>query len=377
MQAPWLVGADGAGSLVRHQLDIEAEGPGDMGHFVNVMFKANYGKYLEGRSAVLYHTLSEQYFENFVAVNGDDIWLMHHFLRPGESAADYGAERFAQIIRNASGLPDEAVEVLSLSPWVMSPKVAKKMRHGRVLLAGDAAARLSPTGGLGLNTGLQSVQNLAWKLAAVLRGEAGEELLDTYHTERHEVALMTMANTNGNADEIYAIVMAGLQGEWDKVRSLVAQSRRKGAGLGQDLGVRYAEGAFIDDKTTVPFVADPINDYVPSGKPGGRAPHFWADKQGRSILDFFGNGFCLLIGGNGDMWRKVGGVSFVQNGREFEAEGFEALYGITKGGAVLVRPDGYVAARYFESPENPEAVLRQDLDLILRRCPDPAREVFP
>ncbi len=367
LETPWLVAADGAGSLVRHQLNIGAVGPGDMGHFINVMFRAAYGKYLKDRPAILYHTLSEEGFENFVAVNGDDIWLMHHFLQPGETVDDYTKEQFAEIIRRASGLPEERVEVLSLSPWVMSPKVAERIREGRVLLVGDAAARLSPTGGLGLNTGMQSVHNLVWKLAAVVRGQAGEALLDTYHSERHGTAVSTMQHTNSNAEEIFAVVTAGLQGEWDRVRSLVGQSRRGGTGLGQDLGLRYGEGAFIPDGTTEPAEADPVNDYIPSARPGGRAPHLWADNKGHSLLEFFGKGFCLLIGKDGDAWRQAGGVALVQNGREFSAHDFETIYGIQTTGAVLVRPDGYVGARFFEGPPSPPETLKQALDLILRR----------
>jgi 2-polyprenyl-6-methoxyphenol hydroxylase-like FAD-dependent oxidoreductase len=159
----WLVAADGAGSAVRHQLRVETTGPGDMGHFLNVMFRANYGPYLRDRRAILYPALSDEYFEHFVAINGADLWLMHHFLQPGEGVQDYTPERMQPIVAKASGLPAEPLEILSIMPWVMSPKVAALFRIGRVLLVGDAAARLSPAGGLGLNTGLQAAHNLAWK----------------------------------------------------------------------------------------------------------------------------------------------------------------------------------------------------------------------
>ena len=161
-----------------------------------------------------------------------------------------------------------------MRPWVMSPKVAMRFRLGRVLLVGDAAARLSPAGGLGLNTGLQSAHNLAWKLAAVVRGEASDLLLDSYETERHGAALQTMENTNENASEVFAIVQAGLRGEWDRVRELVAHNRRAGAGLGQDLGIVYESGAIVSDGTMPPKVSDRINDYVPSACPGCRRPTY-------------------------------------------------------------------------------------------------------
>lgn len=365
LTAPWLVAADGAGSGIRHQLDIPTDGPGDMGHFINVMFRADYGRHLTDRPAVLYHALSEEYFENIVAVNGRDLWLMHHFLQPGEKTEDYDAARFAEIIRLVSGLPEEPVEVLGLSPWVMSPKAARSFRQGRVFLTGDAAARLSPAGGLGLNTGLQSAHNLAWKLAAVIHGEAGEPLLDTYQSERHAAALATMENTNHNAEEIFAIVGAGLSGQWDTVRDLVAHSRRGGAGLGQDLGVAYTEGAFLPDGSPTPPVSDPINDYQPVARPGHRAPHCPLE-SGRSILDFFGGSFCLVTGREGHAWKAAEPRARVrQNTVDFQAADWESLYGVEPSGAVLVRPDGWVGARFFAAPENPAQTLSQVLETIL------------
>ncbi len=228
------------------------------------------GKHLRDRPAILYQALSEEYVEAFVAVNGDDLWLMHHFLEAGEKSEDYSKERFEQIIRHVSGLPEEPVEVISMRPWVMSPKVAMRFRLGRCLARWRRCGAPFAAGGLGLNTGLQSAHNLAWKLAAVVRGEADEVLLDSYETERHGAALQTMENTNENAGEVFAIVEAGLRGEWGRVRELVAHNRRAGAGLGQDLVIVDEEGAFVSDGTMPPKVADKINDYIPSACPGCR-----------------------------------------------------------------------------------------------------------
>ena len=126
-----VVAADGAGSAIRKVLAIETEGPGDLGHFVNVMFRAAYGQHLRDRPAILYQALTDEYFETFVAVNGDDLWLMHHF-RNREKPEDYSKERFEEIIRYVSGFAEEPVEVLSMRPWVMSPKVAMRFQVGRV-----------------------------------------------------------------------------------------------------------------------------------------------------------------------------------------------------------------------------------------------------
>jgi len=127
--------------------------------------------------------------------------------------------------------------VLSTVPWVMSPKVARQFRIDRVFLVGDAAARLTKAGGLGLNTGLQSAHNLAWKLACVVNGSAGDSLLDTYQQERRDAAFRTVQNTNRNADEFFDIISSALKNDWDKVGDLIAQSRTRGPGLGQDLGI--------------------------------------------------------------------------------------------------------------------------------------------
>lgn len=370
VNATWVVAADGAGSGIRHQLGIETVGPGDMGHFINVHFRADYAEALRDRRAVLYHALSEQYFENFVAINGQDLWLMHHFLQPGEAVTDYSPERLVEIIGQASGLPEVSVEVLGLSPWVMSPKAALSLREGQVFLVGDAAARLSPAGGLGLNTGLQTVHNLAWKLAAVVRGEAGERLLDSYQDERSPMAFATMENTNHNAEEIFSIVESGLKGDWASVRAKVAHSRRRGAGFGQDLGGVYERGALVPDGSEQSVPADSINDYLPAARPGHRAPHLKIEAGGRSLLDLLGGRFCLLIGRDGEKWRTALNSTRVvtsrcQNEVEFSAPEFENLYGIERDGAVLIRPDGYVGARFVRCPKDPQAELDLALAAIL------------
>jgi putative polyketide hydroxylase len=301
-----------------------------------VMFRANYGLHLQERPAILYPTVSSEYLEFFVAINGNDLWLMHHFLQPGEKSGDYPAERLQALIREASGLSAETVEVLSVMPWVMSPKVARQYRIGRVLLVGDAAARLSPSGGLGLNTGLQSAHNLAWKLGCVVDGLAGDSLLDTYQEERRDAAFWTMQNTNRNADEIFDVASSAMKGNWDKVRKLIAQSRRQGAGLGQDLGVAYSSGAFLPDGSEAPVVNDLINDYKPSARPGSRAPHLWIKRQEEklSTLDLFGGKFVLLTGTDYPPTAlTTDSVVVLQNGRDFAAGGFEELYGISPGGA--------------------------------------------
>ncbi|MEO6053319.1 MAG: FAD-dependent monooxygenase, partial [Chthoniobacterales bacterium] len=203
LRVPWVIAADGAGGGTRHQLGIESAGSGDMGQFLNIYFVADYASRLTNSRAVLYHCVSTDYAEFFVSVNGGSQWLMHHFLMPGETQEDYPDEKLVEIIRRASGFEDIKPRIISVNKWVMSPKVSQGFRHGRIFLTGDAAARLSPSGGLGMNTGLQAAHNLAWKLAAVIQGTAEEALLDTYETERRPLALQRMHATNKNSIEVF------------------------------------------------------------------------------------------------------------------------------------------------------------------------------
>lgn len=347
----YLLAADGARSPIRESMGIGLDGPGDMGHFINTYFRANYGPRLKERKALLYTALGEDFASFFVAVNGEDLWLMHHFLQGEETPADYSDERMAGYIKYASGMPDVPVEIISQMPWVMSPKIAKHWRQGRRILVGDSAARLSPSGGVGMNTGLAGAHNLAWKLAAVIKGDAPDSLLDSYESERLEAAAFSSSNSNENSAELFSIIECGLKGEWDDAKEKIAHSRRAGTILGLDLGLRYKQGALVDDDSPPVTLDDPINEYLPSGRPGGRAPHLWLT-EGQSTLDLFGRGFTLLTGSDGDGWRAaLDDSSWPLQGvlatamHRIEHPEFCKLYGIASDGAVLVRPDGYIAVR--------------------------------
>lgn len=370
ISAPWLIAADGAGSFIRRSIGVNARGLGDMGHFLNVHFRADYGPRMNGRNGILFTAVCPDYAEMFVAVNGTDEWLMHHFLDEGETLASYPHERLIAMIRNASGMPEVPIEILGVDPWVMSPKVAETFRRGRILLTGDASARLSPAGGLGLNTGMQSVHNLAWKLASVVKGEADESLLDTYDAERRSIALARMSGANKNADEVITLIRLGLEAKWEEMREILKHSRRSGSGLGEDIGVVYREGAFVPDGSPEPVIADDRNDYHADARPGSRAPHAWLTGTGGRIstIDLFHTEFVLIVCGDGSGWRgactatQSPGVRLISVGADggFASEDgqFSEVYGIREGGAVLVRPDGIVAARIAEEPESKSDFLR-------------------
>ncbi len=316
-RAEWVIAADGAASPMRRMLGVEADGPGDLGHFLNVFFHADLGAALEGRHALLYNILREDAVEFFVSVNGRDLWLMHHFLDAGTEGEHLDAAKVSGVIRDAAGIPDLRVTVLRTAQWVMSPKVAAKFREGRVFFVGDAAARLSPAGGLGMNTGLQSAHNLAWKLAAVIHGTAEPGLLDSYEQERQGVSRSVMRHTNEGSGEIFRQIDCALHGDFDGVRRLVAESTRREEDSAYDTGVRYGEMS--------------------------RLPHGWLIHGDRRIssLDLVGGRFVVLAGP--DAMLVAPDLPEVIRPARFDDADFPERAGFGKSGAILVRPDGFVA----------------------------------
>jgi len=384
VEGRFLVAADGDRSPIRESLGIKRKGPGEEGRFLSVYFKADFGRALQDRRALISNVLGADFFESFVMVNGSDLWLMHHFLDKDESPSNYSAETFEKIIRHACGVPDVEISVLSINPWVMAPAVANEWRSKRVFLVGDAAARVSPAGGLGMNNGLQSAHNLAWKLAEVIHGSQPESWLDSYQDERLPAARFTFENSENNAGEVFAIVTAALSGKWDEAKDLIQHSRRAGAGYGQDFGLVYASEAITPDGTSPKAVSDPVNEYVPQGRPGHRAPHFEIkadskldfmpdsvrnaihdampkviqetiqdsvrDTPPSSILSKFGYRYNALLGPeapDGLFDKACPQALVLKANREFEAldDAWLSTYGISPKGGVLIRPDGYIAAR--------------------------------
>lgn len=326
----WVVAADGAGSQTRKSLGIEADGPGDLGHFLNVFFHADFGTGLEGKSALLYNVLREDLVEFFVSVNGRDLWLMHHFLQPDSDAPK--EQGFVDIIRSASGIPDQRVKILGVAPWVMSPKVAARFRSDRVFFTGDAAARLSPAGGMGMNTGLQSAHNLAWKLAAVIQGRAQESLLDSYEKERRALSVAVMRHTNENSGEVFQQVNCALSGDIAGLKSLIQRSHRREEDL------RFDIGAFYGDQV--------------------RFPHVAINGNGTSTLDWFGEDFVVVAG------PKAALAGTPDLPRVERLSPLPPELGCGPAGAVLVRPDGFIA--WKKADDATDGDIRTALKAALR-----------
>ena len=189
MRAQYVIAADGAQSLIRRQLGVRMLGQEKVYESVNILLKADLRPWTAHRPAALYFVEHPRIKATFLTINAVDRWgfLVNSLPAYGLKASDFTSERSVELVRMAAGVPDLEVNVLGIAPWTASAHVAEQYCHGRIFLAGDAAHEMPPTGGFGLNTGVQDVHNLAWKLAAVLRGAAGASLLDTYHDERQPV----------------------------------------------------------------------------------------------------------------------------------------------------------------------------------------------
>ncbi len=195
VRAQYLVAADGAHSLVRESLGVPMAGlgpvsRGQLGHFVNVYFRANLSDLVRGREFILCFVERPGAESLLLAVNNADRWLFNVEYDPdrGETPDAFTPARCVALIKAAIGLPDLDVEILSVLPWEGAALIADRFQAGRAFLVGDAAHVMPPAGGFGLNTGVQDAHNLAWKLALVLKGTADPALLDTYEAERRPVA---------------------------------------------------------------------------------------------------------------------------------------------------------------------------------------------
>lgn len=371
MHAAYLIAADGAKSPIRQRLDITMTGPGTLAHYMNIYFRADLRAALGDRRFVLCYIVNPAIIGALLPVDNATRWLLHVPYDPvGGGAARFTPERCAELVAAATGIPGLRPDIVEALAWEAAGRTAERYRAGRVFLAGDSAHVMPPTGAFGANTGIQDAHNLAWKLAAVLRGTAGPGLLDTYEAERQPVARLT-------------------------VRQAVLRSRDRPAVLGGPgkpaPGIQPDETVMLcyryDMRPSGDEWAEPLR-----GEPGTRAPHVAFGSAGSTIsaLDLFGAGPVLLCGARpwaSAAWRVARrtsaplGVYRVASRNGYPADAADlidldqcwaARYGVSGSGAVLVRPDGFVAWRADEVPSNPEAMLLDALARMYALAPEHA-----
>jgi len=367
IRAKYLIGADGAHSRVRELLGIEFDGRGVFSNAITIYFHAPLAPYVVGKAlSVIYvknaglsgfFRMDKDGNSGFLVVNTVGDTSLPEAASP---ANDVRPERLIELVRLGAGVPDLPVTIDGVARWRATSDVARRFQDGRIFLAGDAAHLMPPNGGYGGNTGIHDGHNLAWKMAMVLKGVAGPGLLSTYETERWPVGKFTV-------EQAYTRYVT---------RSATYLGAKDFQPLANDfnieLGYIYRSPAVIAEDDVERGSEDPRES---QGRPGSRAPHVWIEKDGRQIstLDLFGRGFVLLTRADGAAWVDASRAAARQfSGLDFDAhvipsEEFATAYGIRHGGAVLVRPDGFVAWRAKEMATDPGRVVTNALDTLLMR----------
>ncbi|MFC9910880.1 FAD-dependent oxidoreductase [Streptomyces sp. NPDC059866] len=402
VRARYLIGADGGRSTVAEQIGLPMDGRMGKAGSMNIVFKADLAQYCAHRPSVLYWVLRPGAATGGIGmglvrmVRPWNEWLLvwgYDIEQPPPAVDEEEARR---IVRDLVGAPDLPVEITSTSLWTVNHTYASAYSSGRVYCMGDAVHRHPPSNGLGSNTSVQDAYNLAWKLAMVIRGEAGPALLDSYTAERAPVGRQIVERANLSRDQfgpIFETLGVGADSDEQTIADGLAALRAgttEGAkqrrlleeavqlknyefnAHGVEMNQRYVSGAVLpDDCPAEVWEEDPELVARPTTRPGAKLPHAWlVDGSGERIstLDVVGKGeFTVLTGLSGGVWdtaadacRDELGVPLRSvrigddNSRDTYGE-WSRVSEIAEDGVLLVRPDGYVAWRRSTAPETAQA----------------------
>ncbi|MBC8090930.1 MAG: FAD-dependent monooxygenase [Pseudonocardia sp.] len=391
VRSQYVLGADGARSRVMAQADLTADGPAGLAHAANVWFRADLTRYLAHRPGVLTWNvmpgpLLPLRLGTLICHKPFEEFVLSFLYDPAEVdlASMSEADQIAKV-REAVGDADLAVELKGLAGWQVNAQVAPRYSAGRFFCLGDAVHRHPPTNGLGLNMSVADGYNLAWKLALVVSGRAGQALLETYSDERQPVGAQGVQRAITSLGEMAAIDAAlgfepGQSAEdgWTALRQLdepgPAGDARRAAlrdavtltnyqfnAHGIELGYRYHSAAVVEDGSPEPpETRDPQLHYTATTRPGARVPHARLERDGHALstLDLpDGLGFTLLTGTGGEAWAEAAKETSAATGIPIDvhvigSDGLLDPYGewaaareVGTTGCVLVRPDRHVAWR--------------------------------
>jgi 2,4-dichlorophenol 6-monooxygenase len=414
----YLLGCDG-GRTVGKLLGIQMEGVRDVMNMVSVHMTADLSRWARDPEVLIRWLVNPDFggmwASGVLVPMGPDHWgpnseeWVFHLQYAVDDADALDQAKVLERMRATLGVPDLTPEVHNISHWILEALVAERFRDGRVFLLGDAAHRHPPTGGLGLNSAVQDAHNLCWKVAAVLDGAASEALLDSYELERRPVdannadramknalnhvtveqaiGLSPQASAAQNWDQLTPIWrdVAGAAEKRHRINTAIAAQTMEFRHHRVDFGYNYPEGAIVDDDQT-PH-AEPLESirlYQPSTRPGHPLPHAFVEYAGRrtSTAELVGTGrFLLIAGEDGHAWCEAAAKLAEDNAIALEAVRIGVLSGdyidircawlkqreIGAQGALLVRPDRYIAWRSLGRVENPYAELRNVFSQILHR----------
>ena len=381
VRAQYLVAADGHRSRIRDWLGIGTHGYGTLSHNAAVVFEGNIEALLGERRFALYYLQNPRFTGVFV--NGDEPNVAAAAIEYDprrESPEDFDHDRALRIVRDVLGVPDFDARILEVQTFEFASQVADALARGRVFLVGDAAHTMPPTGGLGGQTAIQDGYDIGWKLAMVLHGDAGPALLDTYAAERKPVAEMTVARQLANYVE-----------RMRPDRAEVARHALESSGspvpdyMSVAFGYRYRSAAILTETPDDGLPAE--SPFAPSGRPGTRAPHVPFLHRGARIssVDLPGRELVLLCGPNAAGWVRAGMAITWPNAAPLAVyrvgadlidleRRWQSAFGVGDSGAVLLRPDGYIAWRSPGAADSSVGVLTDVLARVLCRTPDSLRQ---
>jgi len=423
VRCSYLIGADG-GRTIPGLVDISYEGLGKLTNTATIHATADFSRWAPDPDVLIRWISSPQAGTGVVMVPmGPERWgpdseeWVVHLNYPVEDPRAESDEQVEADIRNALGLPDVKMDIHRITRWTVEAVIASEFSAGRVFLVGDAAHRHPPTGGLGLTSGIQDTHNLCWKLAAVLTGHAAPALLDTYEPERRSsVSLNAQRSLENAVNQLTIGAATGISPE-NTAEQNWASLKRLWSGRPEDAdhraevlrlmraqsmefcehnveyGYTYDSAAVVDDGSARPEPVEEIRVYEPSTRPGSPLPHAWIDDEDgarRPIKDLVRPGrFLLIAGEEGDAWCRAADALAAEHGLPVDTVRIGHIEGdmfdsrctwirrrqIGPQGAILVRPDRFVAWRNARSSQDPAGELARALTQILARpigVPTPA-----
>jgi 2,4-dichlorophenol 6-monooxygenase len=419
VRAKYLIGADGGRSAVAEQVGLPIAGRSGKAGSMNIVFNADLSGYVAHRPSVLYWVMRPGAHLGGIGMGLVRMirpwheWLLTWGYDIEQPPPEISVDTAREIVHDLVGDSTVPVEITSTSLWTVNHSYMTEYSAGRVFCAGDAVHRHPPSNGLGSNTSVQDSYNLAWKLAMVVRGQAGPELLDTYTAERAPVGRQVVDRANLSRDQfgpIFAALGMTEGGDQAAITAGLAACRAPGPdgrarrraldeaialknyefnAHGVELNQRYVSSAVLpDDAPPEVWARDPELYYQPSTRPGAALPHVWlvdASERRISSRDLVGMGaFTLLTGLSGLSWAAAADrcrdeldlplrTVVVGGSAARDAYGdWARLVGadLAEDGCLLVRPDGYIAWRCSAAPSDAMAAygeLRQALIRVLSR----------
>ena len=416
IRSKYLIGADGGKSLVADDAGLLFEGRMGVGGSMNILFRADLSRYVAHRPSVLYWVMQPGADVGGIGmglvrmVRPWTEWLIVWGYDINGPEPDVTPEFATAVARQLVGDPDLEIELLSASTWTVNNRYATKLSNGHVFCVGDAIHRHPPSNGLGSNTSIQDSFNLAWKLAMVLKGQAGERLLESYGEERAPVARQIVTRANQSIAEFGPIFEAlgmservdptqmqknlatrtegteAAERQRDAIRKAIAFKKYEFDAHGIEMNQRYRSEAIVTDGQIEPaFELDADLHYQPTTWPGARIPHVWLYRWDNgaevSTLDLCGHGrFTLLTGLGGEAWIAAVeevelelGIEIVKHvigpRRTFadHSGDWARVKEVRDNGCLLVRPDHHVCWRSAVLSAGPKADLLRVLRQILAR----------